>query len=183
VASKLTRALHGYQTTQEQVSLARFGGDEFVILVRHADARSVAMTIAATCCAEFREPIAHEGLEFYSAPSIGLAVYPEDGGDVATVLKHADTAMYQAKNGASSGVAVYSAAMSSHLRDWLDLEAGCGGPFRKISCNCNSSQNSGCATIASPASKACCAGTTPNMATSRPAASSKSPKTAVSSSI
>jgi len=123
VAAKLMRALHGYQTTQEQVSLARFGGDEFVILVRHADARSVAMTIAAACCTEFREPIAHEGLEFYSAPSIGLAVYPEDGGDVATVLKHADTAMYQAKNGASSGVAVYSAAMSSHLRDWLDLEA------------------------------------------------------------
>jgi len=123
VAAKLTRALQGYQTTQEQVSLARFGGDEFVILVRHADARSVAMTIAAACCSEFREPIAHEGLEFYSAPSIGLAVYPEDGGDVATVLKHADTAMYQAKNGASSGVAVYSAAMSSHLRDWLDLEA------------------------------------------------------------
>ncbi len=123
VASKLTHVLHGYQTTQEQVCLARFGGDEFVILVRHADARSVAMTIAAACCTEFRDPIAHEGLEFYSAPSIGLAVYPEDGGDVATVLKHADTAMYQAKNGACTGVAVYAATMSSQMRDWLDLEA------------------------------------------------------------
>ncbi len=123
VANKLTHVLRGYQTTQEQVCLARFGGDEFVILVRHADARSVAMTIASACCTEFRDPIAHEGLEFYSAPSIGLAVYPEDGGDVATVLKHADTAMYQAKNGACTGVAVYSATMSSQMRDWLDLEA------------------------------------------------------------
>ena len=51
-----------------------------------------------------------------------LAVYPEDGRDVATVLKHADTAMYQAKTGAAGAVAIYTPAMSSRLRDWLDLE-------------------------------------------------------------
>ncbi len=42
---------------------------------------------------------------------------------LATVLKHADTAMYQVKSGAVTAIATYSPAMSSRLRDWLDLEA------------------------------------------------------------
>ena len=83
------------------MSVARFGGDEFVVLVGEAQARSVALEIATACSTMLNEPVAHDGLEFYSAPSIGVAVYPDDGPDVATVLKHADTAMYQAKAGAS----------------------------------------------------------------------------------
>ena len=104
------------------VSLARFGGDEFVILVRHQDARALALRLAERCSAAFKEPILHEGLEFYSAPSIGVAVYPQDGADVSTVLKHADTAMYQAKTAGATPIAVYVPAMSSRLRDWLELE-------------------------------------------------------------
>ncbi|HVO44897.1 MAG TPA: EAL domain-containing protein [Steroidobacteraceae bacterium] len=123
VADNLTRALDAYRASTEHVTVARFGGDEFVILLRHPQARDRAIQIAESCCAAFRQPIAYEGLEFYSAPSIGLAVYPDDGEDVATVLKHADTAMYQAKTGQAAPVAVYAAAMSSRLRDWLELEA------------------------------------------------------------
>jgi diguanylate cyclase (GGDEF)-like protein len=123
VAGNLTRALESFKAVHEHVTVARFGGDEFVILLRHQAARALAVEIAAACCAAFKDPIVYEGLEFYSAPSIGLAVYPDDGDDVATVLKHADTAMYQAKTGSAAAVAVYTAAMSSRLRDWLDLEA------------------------------------------------------------
>ncbi|MGH8140033.1 MAG: putative bifunctional diguanylate cyclase/phosphodiesterase [Steroidobacteraceae bacterium] len=123
VAGNLTRALQGFKDAHEHVTVARFGGDEFVILLRHRDARSIAIQMADTCCAVFKEPIAYEALEFYSAPSIGVALYPDDGEDVATVLKHADTAMYQAKTGAAAPVALYTPAMSSRLRDWLDLEA------------------------------------------------------------
>lgn len=81
------------------------------------------MQIATACNAAFEEPIAYESLEFYSAPSIGIAVYPDDGEDVAAVLKHADTAMYQSKSGAAGPIAVYAPAMSRRLRDWLELEA------------------------------------------------------------
>jgi EAL domain-containing protein (putative c-di-GMP-specific phosphodiesterase class I) len=52
-----------------------------------------------------------------------MAVFPDDGPDVATVLKHADTAMYQSKSGAADPVAVYAPAMSKHLEHWLELEA------------------------------------------------------------
>src|SRR2546429_5454314 len=65
----------------------------------------------------------YDGLEFYPAPSIGVAIHPDDGADVATLLKHADTAMYQAKTGAAESVSVYTPAMSSRLANWLDLEA------------------------------------------------------------
>jgi diguanylate cyclase len=122
VAGKLSRTLDGFQTPGAHLSVARFGGDEFVILLRHSTAREIAAAIAAACCTTLEEPIAYQGLEFFSGPSVGIAVYPDDGADVATVLKHADTAMYQAKSGMANSVATYTAAMSSRLRDWLELE-------------------------------------------------------------
>ena len=123
VAERLGHTLEQFAGPHRHASVARFGGDEFVILLRHAAARALATEVAQACFTAFKEPIAYEGLEFYSVPSIGLAVYPEDGADVQTVLKHADTAMYQVKSGAVTAVASYAPAMSSRLRDWLDLEA------------------------------------------------------------
>src|SRR6185437_7263153 len=76
VADKLTRASGQPQPPSAQVSVSRFGGDEFVILVRQAEARSIAVGIAEQCSAAFKAPIQYDGLEFYSAPSIGIAVYP-----------------------------------------------------------------------------------------------------------
>jgi diguanylate cyclase len=122
VAGKLSRIVSRFQAEDAHVSVSRFGGDEFVVLVRHHAARSLAADIAGACQATLKDPIAYDGLEFYSAPSIGIAVYPDDGADVTTVLKHADTAMYQAKAGATGTTAMYTAAMSSRLRNWLDLE-------------------------------------------------------------
>jgi diguanylate cyclase (GGDEF)-like protein len=122
VAGKLSRTLDSFQTAGAHLSVARFGGDEFVILLRHSTAREIAAAIAEACRTTLQEPIAYQGLEFFSGPSIGIAVYPDDGADVATVLKHADTAMYQAKSGVANSVATYTAAMSSRLRDWLELE-------------------------------------------------------------
>jgi len=123
VAGRLTHTLGRFAARYPNVMAARFGGDEFVIAVRHARARDVGLEIATECSAAFEEPIVHDSLEFYSAPSIGLAVFPEDGADVTTVLKHADTAMYQAKSGATGPIATYAPAMSNRMRHWLELEA------------------------------------------------------------
>ena len=120
VAVRLKRAVVPFQSANHTVSVARFGGDEFVVLV--SDAQALAPEIAGACAAALNDPITREGLEFYSAPSIGIAVYPDHGSDVATVLKHADTAMYQAKAGASGSIVMYTPALSARLRDWLDLE-------------------------------------------------------------
>ncbi|HEX7061362.1 MAG TPA: EAL domain-containing protein [Woeseiaceae bacterium] len=122
-ASRLTHKLADFRGEHPGIVVSRFGGDEFVIALQHADAREVAMQVAAACNTAFAEPIAYESLEFYSAPSIGIALYPDDGADVTTVLKHADTAMYQSKSGAAGPIALYTPAMSRRLRDWLELEA------------------------------------------------------------
>jgi diguanylate cyclase (GGDEF)-like protein len=123
VAAKLTQTMNRLQSSYSHISVARFGGDEFVVLLRHPQARTRAVEIAAACHAILKDPIAHNGLEFYSAPSIGVAVYPDDGPDVATVLKYADTAMYQSKSGAAGAVVMYTPAMSARLKDWLDVES------------------------------------------------------------
>ncbi len=123
VAGKLASVADGPGGGGAHISLARFGGDEFVILVRHPEAQALALELAERCAAAFREPIGHEGLEFYSTLSIGIAVYPRDGADVVTVLKYADTAMYQAKSGGAAPIAVYVPAMSAPLRHWLELES------------------------------------------------------------
>lgn len=104
-----------------RLMISRLGGDEFVIVVRQRDARACAMRIVDTCSEVFKQPITHDELEFYSSPNVGLAVYPEDGADVETVFKHANTAMYQSK--ANSGaVTAYTPTMSARMRDWLELE-------------------------------------------------------------
>ena len=123
VAGRLTSTVATFAAQHPRAVVARFGGDEFVIVLQHAQAREIGMQIATACNEAFEEPIDYNSLEFYSAPSIGIAVYPDDGPDVTTVLKHADTAMYQAKSGASGPIALYAPAMSSRLRDWLELEA------------------------------------------------------------
>jgi diguanylate cyclase (GGDEF)-like protein len=122
VADKLSRLLAPFQAAHGSVSVARFGADEFVVLVGDAEAATVATGVASACATMLTDPIVNDGLEFYSAPSVGIALYPDHGPDVATVLKHADTAMYQAKADASGSIVVYNAAMSARLRNWLDLE-------------------------------------------------------------
>ncbi len=121
-ASRLQSTVQRFGATADQLLIARFGGDEFTIVLRHASARSFATQVANACAEAFKQPIVHEALEFFAAPSIGLAVYPDDGADVSTVFKHSDTAMYQARATAGGAVAAYTAAMSSRVRDWLELE-------------------------------------------------------------
>lgn len=120
-ATRLVQTVGHFEIEPQRSMISRLGGDEFVVVIRGRAARSCAMRIADACLEVFKHPITHDTLEFYSAPNIGVAVYPEDGADVATVLRHADTAMYQSK-AHSGAVAAYTPAMSARMRDWLELE-------------------------------------------------------------
>jgi diguanylate cyclase (GGDEF)-like protein len=120
-AARLSATVNGLGIEPARLMISRLGGDEFVMVIRQESARAVAMRVAQRCAEAFKQAITHDALEFYSSPNIGVAVYPDDGSDVATVFKHADTAMYHAK--ANSGaVAAYMPAMSARMRDWLELE-------------------------------------------------------------
>jgi diguanylate cyclase (GGDEF)-like protein len=122
VAVKLGAVLQSKRAQYPHTLLARFGGDEFVIILRHADARAAAIHIADSCAQCLKSPITTQGLEFFISPSIGVAVHPDDGAEVTTVLKHADAAMFQSKAALAGSIVSYTAAMGARLHDWLSLD-------------------------------------------------------------
>ncbi|NRF65698.1 EAL domain-containing protein [Aquincola sp. S2] len=107
---------------REHDTVARFGGDEFVLLLENLSDASDAVVLAEralTCCAE---PFIVDGQELHVAASIGVSVYPEDGSDAETLLKNADTAMYRAKDKGGS-YQFYVPQMNALGNDRLVLEA------------------------------------------------------------
>jgi len=103
--------------------LARLGGDEFTVLLttlRHAeDAARVAQRILDALASPFRI----EGHEIFTSASIGIAVFPDDGGDVETLLKNADTAMYTAKEEGRKNYKFFTEAMNKATSAKLALES------------------------------------------------------------
>lgn len=102
-------------------TIARFGGDEFVLLFEGNEHRDEVFRKAQEILELFKIPFTHEGYTFRIFASIGIAMFPEDGEDAATLLKHADTAMYQAKQ-SQEHIRFYAAQMSEHTRNTLALE-------------------------------------------------------------
>ncbi len=105
------------------IDLARLGGDEFTALILDIEHPEDAIAVADRIGLMMRRPFALEGREVTLTTSIGIALYPQDGGDSATLLKHADTAMYHAKRSGRDNSQVYSAALTQEIVHRMDLEA------------------------------------------------------------
>lgn len=78
-------------------TVARFGGDEFMIMIPQADESEDIRIIAERIVESFKKPFIIEGQEFYMTASAGTAVYPMDGGNAEDLIKNADLAMYVSK--------------------------------------------------------------------------------------
>lgn len=81
----------------EQATLARLSGDEFVMVLRDLKDVHEAAKTAQSVLGVLAEPFELEGREFTLTASVGISVYPHDGEDAATLIQHAETAMYRAK--------------------------------------------------------------------------------------
>jgi diguanylate cyclase (GGDEF)-like protein len=92
-------------------TLARLGGDEFTVLLADIPNSHYAATVAQMLLRTLRRPVTLGAQDFHIGASIGIALYPRDGGDAQTLLKHADIAMYQAKE--HGGYQVYSRRMNA----------------------------------------------------------------------
>ena len=90
-------------------TVARLGGDEFAALLPATPDAAGAIHTARKILAALEPPVLLDTLAFHVRMSIGIAVYPVHGADAATLLRHADVAMYVAKRG-QTGAAVYVAA-------------------------------------------------------------------------
>ncbi|MEO7937407.1 MAG: EAL domain-containing protein [Burkholderiaceae bacterium] len=97
---------------REQDTIARLGGDEFILLLPDTDAGGAAR-LAVKLLEATLAPIQQEGHELVVTPSVGIALYPQDGGDLDALSRCADSAMYLAKAGGRNGYRFYAAHMQA----------------------------------------------------------------------
>jgi len=103
-------------------SVARLGGDEFVILLSEIRRPEDAAVVAGRAIEVLRQPILLGESEVYITGSIGISTFPEDGDTHETLLKHADAAMYYAKDDGRNRYHFYTRTMNERAHDRLDLE-------------------------------------------------------------
>lgn len=85
------------KSIREEDTVARLGGDEFVLLLPHIDQVENVGKIAERILRILGQPVPIGQSEFHVTTSIGIAIFPQDGKDLETLLKHADKALYKAK--------------------------------------------------------------------------------------
>jgi diguanylate cyclase (GGDEF)-like protein len=103
-------------------TLARLGGDEFILVMPGFQA-SAAADVAGRLVEACSTPFLIDGHELNVTPSIGVSIYPQDGEDAETLLKHADVAMYRAKAHGRNTFQFYAAEMNTTTLEWLLMES------------------------------------------------------------
>jgi diguanylate cyclase (GGDEF)-like protein/PAS domain S-box-containing protein len=108
---------------REGDTVGRHGGDEFVVLIEQYESAMQVAGVAQKIIDQAGEPYFFDGHEFHISASIGIATYPNDGQDGETLLKHADIAMYRAKEAGKNQYQFYSPHMNRLSLERLDMEA------------------------------------------------------------
>ncbi|MBI1195355.1 MAG: EAL domain-containing protein [Gammaproteobacteria bacterium] len=114
VADRVDQVLRAADT------VARFGGDEFAILLPESGA-SNALRVAEKIAREVERPVSLDEQDLVLSISAGAVIFPDDGDDAQTLLKHADIAMYRAKT-SGQHLCLFSGEMSTRLKDRMLLE-------------------------------------------------------------
>ncbi|MRV73631.1 EAL domain-containing protein [Duganella sp. FT92W] len=103
-------------------TVARLGGDEFTVVLGELDSPAAAASAAHNICRVLSAPFQIDGHDIFVTSSVGIAMYPHDGDDVATLVKHADSAMYRAKK-TNTGFQFYEASMEHSISEHVRLES------------------------------------------------------------
>jgi diguanylate cyclase (GGDEF)-like protein len=117
VSSRIKSAIRDSDT------VARMGGDEFVVLTPDIHGVEDAVHVAQKIREAVRAPFAIEGHELFVSASMGVAMYPDDGEDSEDLVKNADTAMYRAKSQGNDLLQLYTPEMNAHATEQLALES------------------------------------------------------------
>ncbi|WP_286264923.1 EAL domain-containing protein [Thalassotalea atypica] len=117
IANRLTECLRKSDT------VSRFGGDEFVVLSSNINGVAEIKSIALKILKEAAKPIKlSNGQEAIVSASIGITIYPDDAHSVEELVKHADTAMYQAKDEGKNTFCFYMPEMNIAVTEQMQLE-------------------------------------------------------------
>lgn len=103
-------------------TVARWGGDEFVILIRRLNDESSVIGFSHQIIALLEQPFDLDGQEAFISASIGISLFPRDGLGADQLLLRADAAMYRAKNDGGHGLSVFSHEVGAWTRERLRLE-------------------------------------------------------------
>jgi diguanylate cyclase (GGDEF)-like protein len=117
VACLLTAAV------RESDTVARLGGDEFVVLLKDIEAMADAATVASKLIAALNAPLRIDGHEIRPSASIGISLFPDDGDDVGTLMRNADTAMYHAKALGGGSFRLFAPQMNERMAARFAMEA------------------------------------------------------------
>jgi diguanylate cyclase (GGDEF)-like protein/PAS domain S-box-containing protein len=121
VAGRLCRAVRASDT------VARLGGDEFVVLVPGIRDGAECSHVADKMIEALAAPFPFEGRMLHITPSIGICVYPDDGADVQTLMRHADAAMYHAKENGRNNYQFFTQRMNQAAAQHFELESSLRG--------------------------------------------------------
>jgi diguanylate cyclase (GGDEF)-like protein/PAS domain S-box-containing protein len=108
---------------READTVARMGGDEFVLVLPAGGNGEARLQVILDVMAAVAAPLRIEAHEFFLTCSIGIAAFPSDGDNADTLTKHADIAMYRAKETGRNSYQFYTPAMSERTLERLEIEA------------------------------------------------------------
>lgn len=103
-------------------TVSRLGGDEFCIILEDIKTVENAIKVSNKIFKALSKPFHLKGHELYITTSIGVSVFPNDGGDVDALIKNADAAMYEAKASGRNSVRLYTASMNEEALERLAIE-------------------------------------------------------------
>ena len=168
VAERLTNLVRRSDT------VARLGGDEFAIVIENIAVGSIlgVTTVAQKIIDTIRKPFIIDDLECTITTSVGVSLYPLDGGDATTLIKRADLAMYQAKESGKSNFFFFSSQLNEKAHRRIDLEGQLRDALINSEFVLNISRLSTLKQPRSSGSKHCCAGSIPAWGISPPMNSS-----------
>jgi diguanylate cyclase (GGDEF)-like protein len=107
----------------EGETLARWGGDEFTVLLPHIKTAEDTAKLAQKFISLLKQPFDIDEHQLYVKSSLGISIYPQDGSDPETLLKHADAAVYRAKEEGRDRYQFYNSSMTSKVSERLKLES------------------------------------------------------------
>ncbi len=116
VAERLSKCM------REDDTVARLGGDEFVIILEEVSSIRDVAGVAQKLVNVLEQPVVLEQREMFVTTSIGISVYPDDGSSADVLIKHADTAMYRAKEQGRNNCQFYTEDMNERALERLTIE-------------------------------------------------------------